>query len=149
MKIRINWAFGITLVVLAFVVFILDLVYRCSCERVDLVSEKYYENELRYEERIGSVRNVSESGNRIAMEMNGRVLNIGYPVAMACSNISGTISFFRPDDSRLDFDVKVDPSSDNTQSVSLASLKRGKWKVQVTWRSKEMPFYQEQEIWLN
>ena len=54
---RFNWGFGIVVAAGLFVAFILNLVYQCSQQQVDLVTDKYYEKELKYQEQIDQEKN--------------------------------------------------------------------------------------------
>ena len=58
---RFNWGFGIVVVAGLFVAFILNLVYQCSQQQVDLVTDKYYEKELKYQEQIDQEKTPSRS----------------------------------------------------------------------------------------
>ena len=127
----------------------LSLVYRCSKERVDLVSESYYENELKYEERISSRKNVQHEHAGIQISSTPKKLTLVYPALVHASDAKGVITFFRPDDSKLDFNASVSADDSLSQSISLESFKKGRWRVQVAWNAGEVPFYQEQDIWVN
>lgn len=140
-----NWGMGIVVVAASFVIFILNLVYRCSNERVDLVSDRYYENELRYEERLHSQRNVNQDRAGIKFRETNNSLTLIYPAKA----LNGTVNFFRPDDSRLDFNLPVQPDDSSRQHLSLSELKKGIWRVQVSWSAGRSPYYEEHEIRIN
>lgn len=146
---KINWGLGITLVALSFVVFILQLVCRCTNEKVDLVNEKYYEQEIRYQEQIDRRTNVNSLQQKIDITVEGQQLEVVYPKSATLKDIAGTITLFRPDDSSLDFVVPVRPEKEGRQLVAMNKKKPGRWKVQITWTDGEVPFYQEENIWIN
>lgn len=146
---RINWGIGVTLGALAFIIFILQLVYRCANEKVDLVSEKYYEQEIRYQEQIDRKTNVNSLQRNVGVVLDGNEVSLKFPDSLLYNRVSGTINLFRPDNSDLDFSLPVRAKKDGTQRISLAEKKSGRWKVQITWTDGETPFYQEESIWVN
>ena len=54
---KFNWGVGIFTFYGLFVVFILALVFRSSQENYDLVTEDYYQQEIRFEEVINKRNN--------------------------------------------------------------------------------------------
>lgn len=146
---KINWGFGIALTALAFVAFMLSLVYRCSREEVDLVSEKYYENELRYQERIDRLRNAASSGQKVAIAQSESAVKLTFPADGRGSKVAGSVAFYRPDDSHLDFSLPVSLDRASAQVIPVKGRQHGRWQIQITWEADGVPYYQEQEIWFN
>ncbi|MFM2135389.1 MAG: hypothetical protein RL021_789 [Bacteroidota bacterium] len=146
---RINWGFGIALTALGFVAFMLSLVYRCSREEVDLVSEKYYENELRYQERIDRMRNSADSGRKVSVTQQNSAVRLVFPESVNGAKVGGDIAFYRPDNSRLDFNLPLSLDATSSQVIPVAGKQRGRWQLQITWESGGVPYYQEEEIWIN
>ncbi|HNQ00459.1 MAG TPA: FixH family protein, partial [Bacteroidia bacterium] len=129
---KINWGWGIVIFLIVFMTFILQFVYRCTQQRVDLVSEKYYENEIKYQQRIEMNKNTAALDTALRISLNQGKVAIEYPSAKGAR--SGNITFFKPDDSRQDKIVAIDSTSGSTkQLVDVANLKKGWWNVQVQW----------------
>ena len=148
---KLNWGHGIALAVLAFVAFISALVWRCMQEKVDFVTTSYYEKELTYQDRIDRERNALSLAKDITVEVqrqSGQIA-IRYPDQLAKESLAGEVSFYKPDNSALDFTVPVQPGQGSLQLVSSAGLRRGLWKVMVNWSSGKTPYYYEQKILLN
>ncbi|MFM2207852.1 MAG: hypothetical protein RL213_1827 [Bacteroidota bacterium] len=146
---KINWGFGITLAALSFVAFILSLVYRCSKEEVDLVSERYYENELNYQQRINSKANVVQEGMEIAIDQRPDRIRLEFPSKVSRVSAEGTIAFYKPDAKRLDFNLPISLNDSAIQEISIADLQRGHWQLQISWNSGNVSYYQEKEIRIN
>jgi len=145
---KFNWGTGITIFALAFVAFILNLVFRCSKEQVELVSESYYSNEIRFQERIDRQSNLLESGEFVKLVMSPDSLDMFFPRFSGQTELKGTIHFFRPDESSKDFTVPVSTNGSYFQSVAIADLKPGNWKVQIDFDAGGKPYYQEEKIWI-
>jgi len=146
---KLNWGFGIAVVALAFVAFILSLVWRCSNEDVQLVSDAYYENELRYQDRIDRRTNAVEAGMLVAVEQRKDTICLAFPSKVRSDETEGTVVFYKPDNSKLDFTLPLMVDSSASQIISVADLCRGRWQLQITWNSSGVPYYQEREIWIN
>lgn len=146
---KINWGFGIVVGAALFVAFILNLVYRCSQEQVDLVSDRYYEKEIRYQEQIDKQKNLASLDTRAVIGTSGDVLSVLFPAQLNSKGLEGEIVFFRPDNSKLDFTVPVAADANGQQVIPVSSLKKGRWNVQLQWRSDGVPYYQEEKIILN
>ena len=86
---------------------------------------------------------------KIDITVEGQQLEVVYPKSATLKDIAGTITLFRPDDSSLDFVVPVRPEKEGRQLVAMNKKKPGRWKVQITWTDGEVPFYQEENIWIN
>ncbi|MBK6837427.1 MAG: FixH family protein [Bacteroidetes bacterium] len=142
---KFNWGWGITLFLVVFMSFILQLVYRCTQQRVDLVSEKYYENEIKYQQRIDMEKNTASLIEDLNIQTKNGLMEINYPSLSGVR--TGKITFFKPDDSRIDFVVPVDSTSGIlSQKVDITQMKKGWWNVQVQWNQEGTPFYSEKKV---
>ena len=73
------------------------------------------------------------------------LMEINYPSLSGVR--TGKITFFKPDDSRIDFVVPVDSTSGIlSQKVDITQMKKGWWNVQVQWNQEGTPFYSEKKV---
>ena len=148
---KLNWGFGILIFVLLFMAFILTLVYRCSLQKVDLVSEKYYEQELKYQQQVDKLNNTAAMNGKLSVAFNKvqDAITVMYPASTDLANLSGSINVFRPDDAALDFKIHAQAGQEYSQVIPVSKLKKGLWKVQVSWVSAGTAYYQEEKILIN
>ena len=146
---KLNWGWGITIFVLIFVTFILSLVYRCSQQQVDLVSEKYYENEIKFQQHINREKNTNSLTGNISLIESDSLITIQYPEAAGQKKISGDIEFFKPDNAHKDLRLAVNADSGLRQQVKLNALSKGYWDVKINWSVDSMPYYFEKRILVN
>lgn len=145
----INWGYKILILYTAFIGGILFLVYKCSQQDVDLVSENYYEKELKFQDQINRSNNVALSGNAIHATLtdnNTRIL-LTYPSTTEGKTTSGEIHMFRPDNSKLDLKIPVEITS-GLQYIDVTKMAKGYWRMQVSWQVGDMPLYQEEKIFI-
>jgi hypothetical protein len=146
---RFNWGFGIVVAACLFVAFILNLVYQCSQQQVDLVTDKYYEKELKYQEQIDQEKNVlALSGKLTVVAEPGQVV-IRYPEDHQSGTMTGEVKFFRPDNAKLDFSVPVTSDAMNEQRIATGKVRQGWWNVQVQWNHGGKPYYQQEKVLIN
>lgn len=142
-----NWGTRIVLLYTAFIAGILYLVFRCTAENIDLVEKDYYAKELAFQNRLSSQQNARQSVFRINWNYDASkgVLIIDYPDTLQQLPVNGTLTFYRPDNARLDFKVPV-KVGDGMQQIETSGLTRGYWKVQADIRAGETPLYQEEKF---
>jgi hypothetical protein len=148
MKIKINWGTAMVIVMVLFMVFILQFVYRSmAIEKYEhhLVSEDYYKDELYYQQEIDKVNNASKLVENVKVERVGEGMLIKFPSNMDFTKISGVIYFQRPSDERLDFQRDIS-LSDFIMLIKDDKLIKGKWNVKIDWKSGEDEYLLKESI---
>jgi hypothetical protein len=143
-----NWGYKILIVYVVFVLGILYLVYRCNTQTVDLVTEKYYDREIAYQDQYDRMKNSDFEGNRVHLvyEPGKSFVSIQYPIIVQNANPDGEIYFFKPDNAKLDFALPVNPDQSGNQVIPVDKIERGLWRVQIKWNVSGVPLYQEEKI---
>ena len=145
---KLNWGWGILIVLILFVAFIGNLVYQSSQVKIDLVSENYYEKEIKYQEQIDRETNSLSLKTDIQIVKNRDYIEMVYPVNFIGTEISGTINFFKPDDAALDYTLEVRSSDINNQIINTRAFKQGWWEMQVNWTYQGIDYYKSEKILL-
>jgi hypothetical protein len=111
MKYKITWPTGIIIAITAFVVFILSFVFRVTfMDEYDhhLVSEEYYKDELNYQQEIDKLSKAAMLKENVTLKKVASGLLINFPSEFDPSQISGTISFQRLSNNKLDFQIPIE-----------------------------------------
>lgn len=148
---KINWGNGIAFSYIAFVVFIAFMVYSAFGEKYDLVTSDYYDQEIKYQDKIDSKTRALELDGNLEVALNKDKLLVKFP--QKAINLSGTIECFRPSDQSKDFSFSF---SDIQNEISLAKEKftKGKYLLKITWTSQtnggnpSEEYYVEQSIFI-
>lgn len=145
---KLNFGHGILIVLLLFMAGMSALVYQCTKQRIDLVSNNYYEKELKYEKQIEKERQTLalREDMQINYDSNSEIITFKYPGNVDSKNIRGTITFYKPDNATLDFVKEVLVKEDNLQQIQANSLTAGWWNVKVEWNVNEASYYKEEKI---
>lgn len=135
MKFKISWPTGIIIAILAFVVFILSFVYKATfMSKYDhhLVSEDYYNDEINYQKEIDKLNKSTELKENISVKNVDLGLLITFPKEFEPSKISGTISFLRLSNDKLDFQIPIDLKT-HEYLITEGNLVEGRWDIKIEW----------------
>ena len=146
MKNIINWGFGLTVIIILFVLSVAATIIFASFQKVELVDRNYYANSLMYQKQIDKMNNYNQLKDNIHIVQNIDKLLIIFPKEIISPDISGNIVFFKPNDSRMDFETKIKTDTGNCYSIDLNKLVKGKWLIKIDWKANNKEFYCENEI---
>nr|AOR51183.1 hypothetical protein [uncultured bacterium pAM1] len=143
MKLSMNWG---TWIVISFIVFAAGtfaMVYISMSTRVDLVTDDYYEKELRYQEHIDLVKGTNALDGQVTLDLTDAMVRLKFPNIGTRDAYSGSIQFFRPSDKGSDFTLPVAVDSSYGQSVPAALFSKGLWRVKMSWIVGNQHYYSE------
>jgi hypothetical protein len=141
-----NWGTRIALLYISFAVFILTMAFLATREHFDLVTENYYEKEQEQNGVLNALKNYQtlEEGMKVSWKAESTSLLISFP--KDAKPVNGDVWVYCPTDSRKDLFVPVQIDADNLQEISGKDLKRGRYKVKVSWETAEKPYFCESTI---
>jgi hypothetical protein len=141
-----NWGYRITILFSAFVVLILFMVNKAFKTNVDLVSDDYYEKEIKYQEQIDKINNAGNLKDLIACSQNEKELVINF--ANMSNSSKGEIFFFRPSDQSRDFKKTIAIDNNKEQHIDKNNFTQGYYKVQIDWETGGKKYFVEKEIFI-
>ena len=144
-----NWGKKIAIVYLSFVGFMGFLVWNClQQDDIHLVSKDYYQKEIAYQKDIDQMNNTNQLSTQLKFEYmyENQIVKLVFPKESIGSN--GKINFYRPADARKDFDVKLEITNTESQSIPVANLDRGLWVVKVFCNKDSKGYYKEEKMTL-
>ena len=139
-----NWGKGILIVCGSFVLGIGVMVYTSVTKNIDLVTKNYYDEELKYQQKIDKVYNTHNLNEKVTFDVTENSLIISYPKSTI--NIIGEVTFYRPSDEKKDFKLPVELNEQSKQVIATDKLQKGFWKVQVNWNTNGTDYYSEEKI---
>ncbi len=140
------WPYGIMLFFVLLVGCLAGVVGIAATHRESMVSENYYEQELKFQERIDSAARAQKCGARIQLEAGSGKLVVAVPAAQVARKCAGVIEFYRPSSPALDCAFPLAPGADGSQTVDVSKLAAGLWQVRVKWSVGGQDFFLEQKI---
>ncbi len=145
---KMNWGTSIVIVIGAFMAFILYFVIKISSDKKynhDLVSEKYYEKELVYQQDINAVKNGKSLKENIKLVKESNGLKIVFPATFDAQKITGKVFLYRPSNKHLDFEIPISIS----KTYLLVPEKRllgGRWNISVVWKYNQKDYLFKEAI---
>jgi len=138
-------------IILTFVIFIsgtVSLVVLACSQKVDLVSNDYYEQELKFQGQINRQQNAWEltAPIQVAYDAATRKICLRLPSEHASRQVNGRIALYRPSDARSDCQVELKLESDGTQSFDASGLSPGLWRVRISWTAGQRDYYSDQKL---
>jgi len=145
---KINWGTGIVISFIAFIAFIMYFVVIASTQNSanhDLVTEKYYQQELAYQEEIDAEINTRDEGLQIKFSKTAEGLSIELPNNETYKSVRGKMFLYRPSNKYLDFDLPVSLSNTHLL-IPDNQLLDGRWDIKLRWEYKGKKYLIKESI---
>jgi hypothetical protein len=140
-----NWGYKILFVYLAFVAGILFLVYKASNVSFDLVEENYYEQELKFQNRIDDQQRVYQLSDTIAVSKREDALQIHFPKDFLNQEKTGEAYLYFPADAAKDYRYKFSQTGEMV-SVPVTAVQKGQYYLKLSWKVSNQSYYYEQKL---
>lgn len=115
---------------------------------VELVTDNYYEKELKYQDELGKMNNALSLPDSLKMSMDRFELKISYPQSLLKNKLVGTIHLYRPDQRKFDYDVDVKYDDSGRQTINMSGKAPGKWKISISLNDGEHDYLFKDVIFL-
>ena len=144
---KFNWGVGVFLLYSSFVILILFLVFKSVNTKVDLVTEDYYQQELKYQDKIDQKRNAAGLSQGIKHEVSGTSIFLTFPSQH--QKAEGTVMVYRPSNKAYDktFDIKLDENQ--KMVIIMDKSPGGLYKLKIDWTNNSTGYYIEEDIYLS
>lgn len=148
MTLRWNWGVGMALLYALFASATVGFVVFALANPAALVTEHYYEDATRQDQRIEATANARAAGADLVLDADAddchcAVFHIARPEARAAV---GTVTWYRASDASYDRTGPLALDADGVQRIPLDDVPSGSWKVQVEWEAEGRPFYFERAV---
>ena len=145
---KFNWGTGIVVTIIAFIAFIMYFVITMSTDNTyshDLVTDKYYQEELNYQQEIDAEKNAKSLKEKVTIEKNSKGLKINFPENFIPKNIKGKVFLYRPSNKQLDFEIPISISK-SYLLVPEQRLVDGRWNMKIFWKYKNTDYLIKKEL---
>ncbi|MCX6158754.1 MAG: FixH family protein [Ignavibacteriota bacterium] len=138
-----NWGYKIAVFFGTFVLITTGVTVYLMNQKVDIVTENYYEKELKYQEQIDKVTRTRALKESVEITNTGKELIIKFPNLPDKNQTKDFISLYRPSDDSKDVKIPILTDTSKTQLVSVDRLVKGYWKAKINWTSGGSEYYYE------
>jgi hypothetical protein len=143
---KFNWGTGIFISIVLFMTISVILAVIFMNQRVDLVTNNYYEKTLTYQNQIDTYKRTAELKEKVSFNYAGNLINLSFPGSFLQQVKNGKLYFYRPSDSRKDFTVPIRLNKVGSQSVNTTKIEKGYWKVEIQWTMNNEDYKIEESV---
>lgn len=151
MKLKIGWGTSIVIAFALFLSFILFFVIKVQSDSKydnELVVEEYYKKDALYGEDYIKMQNAQDLAEKPTVTQKGDSVEIKFPAAFVPKNIQGKVSFYRPSNKKLDFQVPISLSKPSLLIPKL-NLVGGRWDIFIDWEYQSKSYKIKETIYIN
>ncbi len=118
-------------------------------KNIDLVTENYYEKELKHQDKINMINRTNVLKDKIKLATNKESITIKFPDDFAEQSIEGKIHFYRAMDKKKDFEINIQKNESNFQEIKTSDMDKGSWKIQIDWKASGCEYFYESDLFIN
>lgn len=141
-----NWGKGLALTLLAFIGLMAWFLVMAARSPESLVTEQYYEQELRYQDRIDDMERAHALTEAVHMEVSGHSIRLIFPPEFRASRITGELTLLRPNDPAADKVLPV--TADGTGSFEAVGLDLvpGRYNASLAWAVEGVSYFTTEKL---
>ena len=142
---RLSWGYKIFIAYTAFAIGILSLAYKASQQNFDLVTENYYEQELKYQDVIDQKSNAAllSAAPKVTHTVNS--VSIQLANELIGKNVQGELYLYRPSDASKDI-RKNFATAEGFYQLSLEKELSGAYELKLSWQADGKRFFHEKRL---
>jgi hypothetical protein len=140
---KFNWGAGITTLYLSFVAGILVLVGMSASQKIDLVTDQYYEEETKFQEKLNKTNRAKALAEPLLWQVSEEGLTIQYPEN--AKTLAGTINLYCPSNEKNDRNFAI-TNQDNQQFIPASKIPNGRYRLQIDWQNGTDTYWNEDVI---
>lgn len=140
-----SWGNRLVLVFVGFALLIGTLVYKSMHTKFELVSKDYYNDELRYQDKIDGKANAATISS-ISVVENAEAIIINLPSEHAGHAITGEAWFYCGSNASFDRKISLSTAAHNQLVVLKKNLAKTNYRLKLSWEDSTKKYYDEQLI---
>ncbi len=141
------WPIGIIAFFIISISSMVAFVVWSTRQRVDLVADDYYEQELQFQQRVDASARAANEGLKPAISFDAAAAQIvlQFATPAAVQSATGVVTLYRPSDAALDRSFDFAPDETGKQAIA-APLPPGLWRVKAEWHRNGQTYFAEDAI---
>lgn len=130
-------------VLVSFMLFIGQFIYRSLQLKDNMVSKDYYEQATKFQSRINQSNNSASLNQKLDVSQTEHQVVLSFPDQL--NDITGKVNFIRPSDPELDFNLAIRTSL-NKMALDKSSIQKGLWQVEILCNQSGKNYYFKENI---
>lgn len=141
-----NWGKGLTIALILFAGMMAWFVVMAQRNPVPLVTEEYYAEELKYQQRIDHTERALAMSRTVRIDVGDDRVLLRFPTELKGKAISGVLTLLRPNDPRADIVLKVEADSAAGFERSGLVLIPGRYNAALEWTVDGERYFTEEKL---
>lgn len=142
-----SWGYKIVIVYGTFVAGILFLVYKSSREQTDLVTTNYYEQELKYQDKIEEMKRTASLKQPVSVTIMADSLQVDFENNFTGKPVKGQLHLYFPADEKKDLHRDFNDTT-NRFLFALPPANRGLHTIKLSWECGGLNYYLEKKVFI-
>lgn len=145
---KANWGTGIVMAFVVFILFILYFVLKVQSDVKydhEMVTEEYYKKEIGFQKQLDKQQNAQNLTDKLKIVVKAEGVEIQFPKSFDFTKIKGNVSLYRPSNQQLDFDMPISLSSSNLL-IPKTKLAGGRWDISIDWNYNRKAFLNKENV---
>ena len=144
---KFNWGYKIVLVYCVFVAGILYLVIQSSRQQMDLVTDDYYAQEIKYQEKIDQSKRASALSEPIRYQITEAGIEVIFPKEFGGKKIIGNTLLYYPANEKKDVSASINTTK-GQMLISIPDKRSGMHILKINWEVEGISYYFEETVFL-
>jgi len=143
---NISWGTKIAILYISFVILIIGMVVLSMQQKVELVSDDYYANELAFQNKINEMNNANTLTEKVTHNIYNNTFSVAFPSIFKNKKLTGNIEFYRPSDKSKDLKLPIQLNENLEELIDLKRLSKGMYKMNISWTADNTDYFTEETI---
>jgi hypothetical protein len=135
-----SWGNKLIIVFVVFAALMATLVYKATQTKFELVSKDYYQEELRYQDKIDGAGNAALEAPLLVRLKDGSVF-LEFPELQKKSNITGEAWFYCSVDASKDNRIALNVNTLGIQQIDVKTFRKGNYVVKISYEANGKKYY--------
>ncbi len=141
-----NWGTKLILVFSFFALAMILLVVMSMRQKVQMVAEDYYKDELRYQQVIDATALANTLSAKVEITKQHDKIMLQFPHEMNGAVLNGRLLFYCAAESAKDQTIKLETDILGKQLIAADKFRPGNYIVKIEWKYKDKQYYTEQPL---
>jgi len=137
-----NWGHKITIVFIGFAALIGTMVYKCTQQQYDLVSDDYYNQELKYQDKIDGSKHAAAI-SPVTISQTASDVIIKMPGELKGDAFEGEVWLYCASKAADDVKLPLHVGDDGMMHINKNKIAGSRYTAKITWSSDNKNYYKE------
>ena len=144
---NLNWGHGLAIALGSFIIFILFLIliFPMGKQNAEMISNNYYEEELKYQDVIDAKNNAAKLEKTPTYKATSEGILISFPDNIKVDKDIANFVLFRTEDSNLDVKKEV-TLQHNLFLIPKKVISKGSYTLKLKWTENKKPYQVDYDI---